>query len=97
MPTLLPYHKWEMSRRHRNLKVGDVCLLQFESKVVSTYKMCCVIEVKESAEKCVRTVTVGYLPQNRLKKKEYDPKSIDTKEVAVQRLTLIVPVEEIEE
>ena len=61
VPTLLPYHKWEMTKRHRYLVAGDVCLLQFESKTASTYKLCRVVEVKKSADGCVRTVTVGYL------------------------------------
>lgn len=96
VPTLMPYHKWEMSKRHRNLVVGDVCLLQFDSKVISTYKLCRVVEIKKSTDKCVRTVTVGYLPQNKLKTSTYNPKTLETKEVAIQRLALIVPVEEID-
>ena len=38
---------------------------------------------------------VVYLPDNQLKK-EYDPLKLQCKEVAVQRLALIVPNEEVE-
>ena len=41
-------------------------------------------------------MTVGYLPQNKLKTSTYNPKTLETKEVAIQRLALIVPVEEID-
>merc|ERR1711973_997586 len=29
-PTLLPYYRWEETKRHKNLREGDVCLLLYE-------------------------------------------------------------------
>ena len=63
LPSLLPYYRWEESRRHRNLREGDVCLLLFESKVLANYRLCRVLKAEPSEDGCVRTVTVGYLPR----------------------------------
>ena len=96
LPTLLPYYCGKDADRHKNLVVGDVCLLLYENKVVAHYCLVRVSEVKKSKDNCVRTVVVAYLPENQLKKKEYDPLKLQCKEVAVQRLALIVPNEEVE-
>ena len=101
LSTLLPFYRGEDSVRHRDLKEGDVCLLLFESKVVADYKLCRVSEVTESSDDCTRTVKVKYLPDNQLKKKiipgqQFSQDWMQEKEVAVQRLALIVPVEELQ-
>ena len=74
----------------------------YESKVVANYRLCRVGEVVESVDGCVRTVTVKYLPDNQLKKKlkvgeKFEEGWMQEKEVAVQRLALIVAVEELED
>ena len=97
LPTLLPYYRGKDSDRHRNLRVGDVCLLLYESKVIAHYRLVRVYKVVLSKDDCVRTVIVVYLPDNQLRKRDYDPEKLEQKEVAVQRLALIVPNEEIEE
>ena len=102
LSTLLPFYRGEDCDRHRNLRIGDVCLLLFESKVVADYRLCRVSDVTLSVDDCVRTVIVKYLPNNQLKKKfvpneKFDPTWMQEKEVAVQRLALIVPVEELED
>lgn len=97
LPTLLPYYRMEDAARHKNLRPGDVCMLLYENRVVSHYQLVRVYKVKESEDSCVRTVTVVYLPQNQLNKRTYDPTKMQEKEVAVQRLALIVPNEEIED
>merc|ERR1711888_73542 len=94
LPHLLPYYKWEQARRHRNLQPGDVCMLLYETKVIGNYRLCRVTAAEPSEDECVRTVTVGYLPRKNLKQTVYHPAPLDTKEVAIQRLVLIVPVEE---
>ena len=58
-------------------------------------------EVVESSDDCVRTVRVSYLPDNQLKKKvvpgeKFTHDVMQKKEVAMQRLALIVAVEELE-
>ena len=52
------------------------------------------MRAEPSGEGCVRTVSIGYLPSKSLKQVVYHPFPLETKEVAVQRLVLIVPVEE---
>ena len=32
-PHLLPYHHHKQAKRHSNLKVGDICLLKYETKI----------------------------------------------------------------
>ena len=94
LPSLLPYYRWEESRRHRNLQQGDICLLLYETKIVANYTLCRVVEAKPFKDGCVRTVTVGYLPRKAVRQVVYRPVPLETKEVAVQRLVLIMPVEE---
>merc|ERR1712082_60134 len=94
LPSLLPYYRWEESRRHRNLKEGDICLLLYETKIVANYRLCKVMEADVSDDDCVRTVTIGYLPRKALKHMVYHPVPLESKKVAVQRLVLILPVEE---
>ena len=66
----------------------------YESKVVGSYRLCRVIKAEPSEDECVRTVTVGYLPRKNVKQTVYHPVPLETKEVAIQRLVLLVPVEE---
>ena len=94
LPHLLPYYRWEDAKRHRNLQAGDVCLALYESKVLANYHLCRVMKAKPSADGCVRTVSIGYLPRKNLRQTVYHPVPLEIKEVAVQRLALIVPVEE---
>ena len=94
LPSLLPYYRWEESRRHRNLREGDFCLLLFESKVLANYRLCRVLQAEPSEDGCVRTVTVGYLPRKAHNRVAYHPMPLEQKEVAIQRLVLILPIEE---
>ena len=69
-------------------------MLLYESKVMGNYRLCRVTAAEPSEDECVRTVTVGYLPRKSLKQTVYRPVPLETKEVAIQRLVLLVPVEE---
>merc|ERR1711895_256546 len=69
-------------------------MLLYESKVVGSYRLCRVTAVTPSDDECVRTVTVGYLPRKQLKQTVYRPVTLETKEVAIQRLVLLIPVKE---
>ena len=80
LSTLMPFDPGENNKLHRNLQVVRV-----ESS---------------AAEKCVRTVWIAYLTDNQLKKKVKEEEQLTgdlmkEKEVAVQRLALIVPVEDL--
>ena len=91
--SLLPTRKW--LNTHRNIAVGDVVLLQYSSKSVpGTYRLGRVTAVEEDHDGIVRTCTVRY----SLVKIANTPTVTDVtrKEVRVpiQRLVLIVPVEE---
>ena len=61
---------------------------------MGNYRLCRVTAAEPSEDECVRTVTVGYLPRKSLKQTVYRPVPLETKEVAIQRLVLLVPVEE---
>ena len=64
---------------------------------MANYRLCRVTEATPSKDGCVRTVWVAYLPKNKLSKATYNPADMEWKEVAVQRLALIVPSEDINE
>ena len=92
-PTLLPYYKYKDSKRHQNLQVNDVCLIKYETKVASTYRLCRVSKLMHSEEGIVRTVEVQ-LGNRKLSKKNPPVKNLVT---AVQRLVLLVPADEEEQ
>ena len=43
--SFLPFHSYKESKRHSNLRVGDVCLLKYENKIKSDYRYCRVEQV----------------------------------------------------
>ena len=92
-PTLLPYYKYKDSKRHQNLQVNDVCLIKYETKVASTYRLCRVSKLLHSEEGIVRTVEVQ-LGNRKLTKRNPPVKTLVT---AVQRLVLLVPADELEQ
>ena len=94
LPSLLPYYRWEEAKRHRNLREGDICLLLYESKILANYRLCRVQKAEPSEDGCVRTVTIGYLPRKAQNRVTYPPVPLEHKEVAIQQLVLIMPVEE---
>ena len=92
-PTLLPYYKYKDSKRHQNLQVNDVCLIKYETKVASTYRLCRVTKLLHSEDGIVRTVEVQ-LGNKKLSKRNQPVKDLVT---AVQRLVLLVPADELEQ
>ena len=92
-PTLLPYYKYKDTKRHENLQVDDICLIKYETKVASTYRLCRVIKLLPSADGLVRTVEV------RLGNKKPTRRNLPGKDLvtAVQRLVLLVPADELEQ
>ena len=93
--SLLPYNKLKDERRHKNLREGDVCLLQCENKVMNTYRLCRIKEVKVSEDGLVRTVTIGYRAKRKGKMLPYVSAPLTTMDVAIQRLVLLVPSEKV--
>ena len=57
-PTLLPYYRYKDTKRHEHLQVDDVCLIKYETKVASTYRLLWVSKLLPSDDGLVRTVEV---------------------------------------
>ena len=91
-PTLLPYYKYKDTKRHENLQVNDVCLIKYENKVASTYRLCRVSKLLPSADGLVRSVEV------RLGKKKHSKRNLPSECLltAIQRLVLLVPAGELQ-
>ena len=94
--SLVPRQKWQFEKR--NMCVGDVVLLSYVGKCrPATYRLGVVVSVVVDDDQLVRTVTVEYsllseMPvADRLAYKGVSKKRIT---VPVQRLCLILPVEE---
>ena len=92
--SLVPYKKWRVE--HRNVQVDDVVLLSYVSKVSApTYRYGRVKEVHPDKHGVVRNVTVS-TKSRRVREKP--DKLVSTKQdlqmVPVQRLVMLLPVEE---
>ena len=84
LPSLVPSYKW--MQRHRNVKVGDICLIQYKKDVKSTYRLGKVIEVQSSSDGLVRKVILQYkLPNETIYRLVDRP---------IHGIAVIVPVEE---
>ena len=98
-PYLLPYQKYEDSKRSKNIQQGDFCLLRYESKIRDVFKLCRVLRVHPGEDSLVRTVTIQY-PAKKMKEfhtvggKPYDLPLLEEMTVGVGRLVLIQAVEE---
>ena len=96
-PNLVPYQRYKDAKRHRNICVGDVCLLCYDGKIKDTYRICRVVETKKDDQGVVRTVKVQLRPQDvREKLLPYKSKTPCIQETGVQRLVLIVPAKELQ-
>ena len=90
-PALIIRQKWH--EKSRNLRVGDLVMICEDSKVKSKYKMGLIEAVKESVDGVVRSATIKYCNI------QHNPRGEDDMSVvyvtrSVQRLALIMPVEE---
>ena len=92
-PTLLPHHRYKDTKRHENLQVDDVCLIKYETKVTSTYRLCRVSKLLHSDDGLVRTVEVQ-LGNKKPTRRNQPGKDLVT---AVQRLVLLVPADEMKQ
>ena len=90
-PALVVRQKWH--EKSRNLKVGDLVMICDSSKVKSKYKLGIVDQLNESKDGVVRSTTVRYCNVQSNPKGE-DKVTIIRVTRSVQRLVLIMPVEE---
>ena len=83
-PSLVPCYKW--LQRHRNVEVGDVCLIRYKKEIRATYRLGRVHEVKKGADGLVRTVALKYkLPNEKVYR---------TVDRPIHGICVIVPIEE---
>jgi hypothetical protein len=83
-PKLVPSYKW--LQRHRNVKIGDVCLIRYRNEARGTYRLGRVEEVKLGDDGLVRTVSLKYkLPTEKNYRKVDRP---------IHGISVIVPIEE---
>ena len=92
-PLLVPRRKW--ATQHRNLAVGDVVLLKFDSKISKCrFRLARVVKVHPDDSGVVRTVTIC-LRQRHVKEQPLPYRTKKTEfAVTVQRLVVIIPIEE---
>ena len=94
--SLIPTRKWVEARR--NMSVGDVVLIQYSSKSTpGTYRLGRVTEIEVDEDNLVRTCKVAYrLVKPVTDANQYSTDDVVRKEirVPVQRLVLILPIEE---
>ena len=83
-PTLVPSYKW--LQRHRNVKIGDVCLIRYKNELRATYRLGRVIETRVGTDGLVRTIVLKYkLPNEKVFRNVERP---------IQGVSVIVPIEE---
>ena len=93
LPTLVPIRKWK--KRRENLSVGDIVMLYYEGNLKDDYRLAKVLDVYPDERGLVRTVKIGYRKRNKKEKVDvYKPKPLVEEKIAVQRLSLLVPVNE---
>ena len=102
LPALIPHHSGRQANRHRNLEVGDVVAWLQETKISASYRLARIVKATPSPnDGLVRDVTIAFLPKNVLSRKQkvpkYNPQQLETKDLAVQSLVLLVTAQEVEE
>ena len=58
-PKLFKFYDLAVAKMQDNLKVGDICLLNYKDKVSSHFHLYIVTEAKSSKDMVVRTVQVA--------------------------------------
>ena len=84
LPTLVPSYKW--LQRHRNVKVGDICLIKYANELKGRYRLGKVQSVKKGTDGLVRTVNLVY--------KNLGEKVFREVDRPVHGIAVIVPIEE---
>ena len=81
----------------KNLQVGDVVMMNYPGNIQDDYRLAKVTKVHPDKLGLVRTVTVGYRRRNKREVNtidNYRSKPLVEEQVAVQRLSLLVPANE---
>ena len=92
---LLPFQKYKETKRHQNLQIGDIALLHYNNAFKPEYRLARVAAIYPDQQGIVRSLDVHTYPRDvRDRGKPYRYKSPDVQHVNVQRLCLLVPVEE---
>ena len=84
LPSLVPSYKW--MQKHRNVKVGDVCLIKYAGLKRGTYRLGRVKSTEAGKDNKVRRVTLVY--------KNEGEKVFREVERPIQGIAVIVPIEE---
>ena len=93
LPSLMPIRKWRM--RAKNLQVGDIVMLYYPGNLKDDYRLARVFQVHPDSKGLVRTVTIGYRKRSKKEKAlVYQKKPLTMELVGVQRLSLLVSVDE---
>ena len=93
LPTLVPCKKWR--KESRNLQVGDIVFMYYPSSVQDDYRLAKITETFPDEKGLVRTVRVCYRKRDKREKMlPYKAKPLTEELVAVQRLSVLLPVSE---
>ena len=93
LPTLVPCKKWR--KEVRNLEVGDIFFIYYPSSIQDDYRLAKIMETFPDEKGLVRTVRVCYRRRDKREKlREYRAKPLTEELVAVQRLSVLLPVSE---
>ena len=87
-PKLFKFYDRAGAKEQVNLKVGDVCLLNYKTKVSSHCRLCIILEANPSEDGVVHTVQVA-LRNRRAESRRFLPR--EELDVGVQRFVLVVP------
>ena len=93
-PSLVPYRRWKTT--HRNIRTGDLVLVQYANKYSKAeFRRGVVLEVYPDEKDVVRTVLVGCRPRSKADRLgPYKSKALERMTVPVQRLSVLLAVEE---
>ena len=92
-PEAVIRQRWH--EKGRNLKPGDIVLLHDKSPIKGTYQLGIVESIKEGMDQLVRSCRVSYvIPSIKDKLHQYSGGKRITVSRSIQRLTLLLPVEE---
>ena len=93
--SLVPTKKWRTSVR--NVTVGDIVLVRYESKLVKpTFRLGRITEIFPDEHGKVRDVTVDTVPKARVNSNPiYKPGKLDHQKLPVQRLAVLLPADEV--
>ena len=93
LPSLVPLKRWKTAQR--NLKVKDVVMMLYQGNLRNEYRLAKVTAVFPDSKGHVRTVKVAFRRKDKSDdKNSYKGKPLTEEIVSVQRLSLLVPLEE---